>query len=595
VKGHTPLRILDPACGSGSFLIYAYQYLLDWHRDWYEKDIKQKGAAQAKKWRDEVYQGPGNHWYLTTREKKRILLNNIFGVDIDPQAVEVTKLNLLLKVLEGENRETLGTNLKLFQERALPDLSQNIKCGNSLVGSDFYRFLSGDQKDLFEADYEEKNKINVFDWENEFQEIISGGGFDAVIGNPPWVSAWTHKEDAVRDYLLRREKLLDAHWDFYLAFLLRSYALLAKSGIHGLVYPTSLLTEKYSAKIRQFLLENKLILSLSVFGEERVFAEVSRKTCLVFLNKLGKAKDIIVNHWEKESIHKTDTVAGEYFLRNKDFIISVNASASGFAIRDKILSRSIKVGNLFYVNYGAQISSKVKGAFSQDHLLSDKKKGNAKKCLRGDSINRYRISWDGTYLDYQPEIMYGPRHPKFFENEKIIVNKTSDRGYGIRAALDTHNFYCDQRNICLVPYEFLKNTNLRLEFKGYEQTLEREDPEFYLGLLNSKLMKYFFREFVASKNLQGEYSDVLPQMVRSLPVFDTGKVSGSCQVIVSKICEAVTKLNSFIKREKERGLAPQQLAQLQRQIDATDREIDRLVYELYGLTEEEIKIVEGAG
>ena len=85
-----------------------------------------------------LYAGPGGVWRLTTAERKRILLNNIYGVDIDAQAVEVTKLSLLLKVLEGENAETVASNLKLFKERALPDLGENIKCGNSLIGPDFY-------------------------------------------------------------------------------------------------------------------------------------------------------------------------------------------------------------------------------------------------------------------------------------------------------------------------------------------------------------------------------------------------------------------------------------------------------------------------
>ena len=125
------LRILDPACGSGSFLLGAYQYLLDYHRDWYQKDGLQKHTR-------EIYQGRGGQWYLTIQEKKRILLNNIYGVDIDPQAVEVTKLSLLLKVLEGENQDTLERQMRLFRERALPDLGSNIKCGNSLIGPDFY-------------------------------------------------------------------------------------------------------------------------------------------------------------------------------------------------------------------------------------------------------------------------------------------------------------------------------------------------------------------------------------------------------------------------------------------------------------------------
>ena len=192
--GKTPkqissLRILDPACGSGSFLLGAYQYLLDFHRDWYQKD----GPAKHTK---EIYQGYGGQWHLTTQEKKRILLNNIYGVDIDPQAVEVTKLSLLLKVMEGENQDTLERQMKLFKERALPDLGSNIKCGNSLIGPDFYSVGAGhDLPSLFvgaghvppSLNEEEIYRINPFDWQKEFPEIMKQGGFDAVIGNPPYV------------------------------------------------------------------------------------------------------------------------------------------------------------------------------------------------------------------------------------------------------------------------------------------------------------------------------------------------------------------------------------------------------------------------
>ncbi len=164
-----PFRILDPACGSGSFLLGAYQYLLDYHRDWYQKDGAQKHTK-------EIYQGRGGQWYLTIQEKKRILLNNIYGVDIDPQAVEVTKLSLLLKVMEGENQDTLERQMRLFKERALPDLGSNIKCGNSLIGPDFYQ---GKQMNLL--DNEEVYRINAFDWEKEFPEIMKRGGFDQPI------------------------------------------------------------------------------------------------------------------------------------------------------------------------------------------------------------------------------------------------------------------------------------------------------------------------------------------------------------------------------------------------------------------------------
>ncbi len=189
LKNKTPaqakkLRVLDPACGSGSFLLGAYQYLLRWYRDAY--------AGDAAKYKKLLYKDKADEWQLSTQEKKDILLSNIYGVDIDRQAVEVTKLSLLLKVLEGENKDTLENQMRLFQARALPDLSNNIKCGNSLIGTDFFH---GQNLDMFGRD--EMEKINAFDWESDagFGEIMRAGGFDAVIGNPPYVRQETLGEE----------------------------------------------------------------------------------------------------------------------------------------------------------------------------------------------------------------------------------------------------------------------------------------------------------------------------------------------------------------------------------------------------------------
>ena len=251
VRGKTPkevsdITILDPACGSGSFLRGAYQFLLNWHRDWYIEHlvpvIKEKGAtssevrallpparegAQRRGRRGAsgqhlpIYKAANgtdsrvrSDWRLTTAERKRILLNNIYGVDIDQQAVEVTKLSLLLKVLEDESEETVSRQLTLFAERALPSLHDNIKCGNSLVGSDIY-----DNLEVLPG-IEERKRINAFDWEREFAGVMQRGGFDVVVGNPPYVrqGRWgmssgmrssTMRSTTVADlYLLHREGCL---------------------------------------------------------------------------------------------------------------------------------------------------------------------------------------------------------------------------------------------------------------------------------------------------------------------------------------------------------------------------------------------------
>src|SRR6266498_4936583 len=160
LEGKTPkevarLKFLDPACGSGTFPLGAFQYLLDWHLKWY---LDHEPAKWMTGKNPAIYESKDGY-RLTTAKKKEILLNNIYAIDIDPQAVEVTKLSLLLKVLEGESNQTLNTQLRLFQERALPDLDRNIKCGNSLIDSNFY---SSPTLPLF--DEETQYRVNAFDW-----------------------------------------------------------------------------------------------------------------------------------------------------------------------------------------------------------------------------------------------------------------------------------------------------------------------------------------------------------------------------------------------------------------------------------------------
>ena len=163
-----------------------FQYLLDWYLSGYSHEPEKwsKGAAPQLY---QVSSRDGAHWKLTTSERKRILLDHIYGVDIDSQAVEVTKLSLLLKVLEGESEETIGKQLSMFRQRALPDLACNIKCGNSLIGPDFYTSPPAPQGSLPGFDLEEQYRINAFDWHKEFAGVFSSsGGFDIIIGNPPY-------------------------------------------------------------------------------------------------------------------------------------------------------------------------------------------------------------------------------------------------------------------------------------------------------------------------------------------------------------------------------------------------------------------------
>ncbi|MBN2250687.1 MAG: N-6 DNA methylase, partial [Candidatus Altiarchaeota archaeon] len=286
------IRILDPACGSGSFLLGAYRYLLDWHLDWYKGERERtgklptvplpKGRRKRKSDPYAIFQGQGGDWLLTTAEKKRILLNNIHGVDIDQQAVEVTKLSLLLRVLENENQDTLNRQLTLWRERALPDLGNNIKCGNSLIGPDY---LDGQLL----PDEEEIRRVNPFDWQAEFPEIFKAGGFDAVIGNPPWGALF---EEAELEYLRQNNNdIIVRMIDSFMYFVYKSSKVIKSCGNFGMILPDVLLYQTDNRKLREFLLNNFKIINILNIGN--VFDKVTRPSCILILEQ-GRSPEQIV-------------------------------------------------------------------------------------------------------------------------------------------------------------------------------------------------------------------------------------------------------------------------------------------------------------
>src|SRR5579862_2970791 len=209
-------RVLDMACGSGSFLLGAYQCLLDHCLDWYSEH-------KPDSFKKAVYKDSRDgHWRLTIEEKKRILTTHLFGVDIDHQAVEVTKLSLLLKVLEGETDQSFSMSQLPFGDRALPNLADNIKCGNSLIGQDYFAGK------MF-SDPEELKRVNPFDWMQGFPEAIKAGGFDCIIGNPPYIRIQTMKEWAPLEVEIYKELFRageTGNYDIYVVFVEQGLQLL---------------------------------------------------------------------------------------------------------------------------------------------------------------------------------------------------------------------------------------------------------------------------------------------------------------------------------------------------------------------------------
>ncbi len=282
LKGKTPrqaasIKILDPACGSGSFLLGAYQYLLDWHTDWYSKHTPGTWAAAKT---PAIYQVKGSGWKLTAAEKKRILLNNVHGVDIDPQAVEVTKLSLSLKVLEGESQESIVAQQGPLKERALPDLGRNIQCGNSLIGPDYF------EGNMF-ADEEERYRVNAFNWQAAFPQVLIAGGFDAVIGNPPYIRIQAMQEWAPTEVEFCKKKYTTASkgsCDVYMVFVEKGLSLLNKEGRLGFILPSQFFATDDGECLRKLIAEHHALFQLVDFGHLQVFEQAAMDTCLIFLS-----------------------------------------------------------------------------------------------------------------------------------------------------------------------------------------------------------------------------------------------------------------------------------------------------------------------
>ena len=632
IEGKTPkkiesLKILDPACGSGSFLIGAYQCLLDWHRDWYT-------AHDPEKWltgkRPAIYKPRAGEYRLTTPERKRILLNNIYGVDIDTQAVEVTKLSLLLKVLEGENEQSINNQLKLFHERALPDLGNNIKCGNSLVGTDFY---NNKQLSFEASDNEDRRRVNAFDWDGKdgFPEIINSGGFDAVIGNPPYIRIQAMKEWAPRqvDYFTTKYSAASVgNYDIYVVFVEKGLSVLNNKGIVGFILPHKIFNAKYGKPIRELILKGNNLREIVHFGDKQVFENATTYTCLLFLTK---------DKNDKCQFTKVDTLEnwrnGFSSLTSEILVSDINssewnfASGKGAALFHRLSEMQTKLGNIADMFVGLQTSADTVFLFKDCEIatssittVNSKELGKSvkietmllKPVVRSGEIGRYWAKPTAAVL-FPYEIVAGefklisenrmkndyPHAWEYLLSNRILL---SEREHGKFRNTGWYQLYPKNLNLweqkkIMTPYmttrltAFLDEVNLyfvNVTTGGFGLTMKQKSytPEFITGLLNSTLLNWYFKQ--VSTTFHGGYFAANKQYLTQLPIVKETpeNLNAGNLVILVQQMHNLYKQHNLAKTEQEK-------ATLSRQIDSTDRRIDQLVYELYGLTKEEIEIVEG--
>jgi len=634
LDGKTPnevakLRVLDPACGSGSFLLGAYQTLLDWHLKWYSEHEPEK---HTKGRQPKVFRGPGGDWRLTTSEKKRILLNNIYGVDIDPQAVEVTKLSLLLKVLEGENAETLGKSLRLFHERALPDLADNIKCGNSLIGPDFY-----EGKQLSLIDEEERYRINAFDWNTEFPHIFpsptgkahpspsprgrgqgEGSGFDAVIGNPPYV-----RQEALGEQKMYFQQMYDVFHgtaDLYVYFIERGVSLLRSGGLFCYIVADKWMRANYGRPIRKWLREQG-IEEVTDFGDQPVFRGPTTYPCILRIRKGPPAPS-----FSATQIRTLDFADLEEYVRSHSFRVDASKLDDGiWSLVDERTQRLLSK----LLQEGAPLGSHAKGCIhrgiltglnrafviddeTRESLVETDPSSNEliKPFLLGRDVRQYLQPSNGRYLILIPKgwtrVRSGDtRHPWewFKEEHPAIAGHLEPYAESAQRRYDKGEYWWELR-ACEYYGEFEKSKIIlpaisrtaaycldEVGFYSNDKTsIIVTDDLHLLAVLNSRVCDFVMHAISSTK--RGGYYEYKPMYLEQLPICAAADDSASTSSTdrLGEFAARMLKLHGDLQTAKtahDKNL-------IQRQIDATDKQIDQLVYELYGLTDKEIRIVEEA-
>lgn len=622
------LRILDPACGSGSFLIGAYQYLLDWHLKWYANNDPEKHAKGKE---PKIYRA-GDGWRLTAAERKRILTNNIFGVDIDAQAVEVSKLSLLLKVLEGETDESLNAQMKLFHERALPDLDGNIKCGNSLIGPDFF-------DGRLDLDEDERRRINAFDWQAEFPQVFKAGGFDAVIGNPPYIRIQTMKEWAPLEVEFYKERYLAAgkgNYDIYVVFVERGLQLLNTTGRLGFILPHKFFNAQYGEPLRGMVAAGEHLAQVVHFGHQQVFEAATTYTCLLFLDaaparicRFESVADLAA--WRTgEPMPAREVPAREIGGTEWNF----SAGGDG-GLRERLGKTPDTLGSVAHIFVGLQTSADK--VYVLEHLREAGTKQVVVRAADGTewqleriflrpflshvSLGRYERPRPSHWLIF-PYDLAGGRARLVAPAEIERRSPNTWRYLGVHAAALKKRGNASDLGARWYGYVYRKNLlafdvpKLVVQVISLAGRYTFDDTASYFtgggngpyygvrwrapanphslhylqGLLNSRLLDWLLHGI--STPFRGGYWSYGKRFIERLPIRLINFVNPADRARHDRMVALVRQMLQLHENLASAKTAHDKTL-LERQIVATDRQIDALVYELYGLTNDEIAIVEG--
>ena len=550
LKGKTPeeaakITIVDPACGAGVFLLGAYQFLRNWHEKHFGK--------------------------LTLTMRRKILTDNIFGVDIDPLAVEITKYCLSMMCSKGKDF-SMG-------------LDGNICCGNSLVGTDFYDLGLGEDVEQI---------VKPFNWHRAFPDVFKQGGFDCVIGNPPYVKKEHFSEETTG--------ALQAMWnyvaDLYVHFIFKDYELAKTDGLISLIVNDGFMGFKSTAKIRELFFANDLKGIVQCPAE--TFPQATIYTAIFVLCKRPSPNHIYETSRFVYEPEKTDKI----LVRNFKW---VNCGKVPYELSSHLVNNRFIIGNDFvpvfnkFIKFGKlkDICSVLDtgmhtGNCREKLLFKTKERNSLKKMLQGRQIKRYCFDWNSSNAKY-----------KWCDINYVPLNKLGIGRAGKKSKKKEYWHWCgDINNHSAAEKILLRQTDddliacyINKEKDGLyytDNTLHTVlsqngfSPKFILGLLNSRLVNRIYH-FISQERGKA-MAQVKTHVVESIPLPQLSLSQESDKITHDKIVHAVDQLLDIYP--KLPAVVFTERRRLEDKIAHFERRIDELVYQLYGLTAEEIAIVE---
>lgn len=560
------LTICDPACGSGAFLNQALDFLIAEHR--YIDEL------QANLFGDSL---------ILTDIEGSILENNLYGVDINDESIEIAKLSLWLRTAEPN--------------RKLTSLSNNLKSGNSLIDDPT---VAGEK---------------AFNWEQEFPHVFEKGGFDVIIGNPPYGATFNEIEKKhIREYFVSME----GDFDSYIYFLEKTLKLSKTDSQFGWIIPNNILNQKYGRKIRQLLLENTSISIILDLGSGIFESAVVPTVVLIYSKKTPNTQNPIKCNYQvvKEDFnYNSKIIFQSEFYDNDNFQFNLFTSFEEKKLLKKLDFQSVKLNSICELKIGIEATPN----FINDKPISE----FSKPLVRGRNFNKYSLYFeeDPKYIEYIREKLHRPREERLFlVDRKLLIRQTGDR---VISTIDNTKLYAWKSVFVILTNEEI----LKLEY--------------LLVILNSKTINFYYQKIVGEAGrtfaqVKGVNLDKLPikniSLIKQQPFVEMADKmlflnkdlqnfsSKFVKLLVSELAveDPSKKLQEwfkltfadFVKELKKKKIElslsqksewmdffeteKQKVNTIQAEIEATDKQIDQMVYNLYELTPEEIEIVENA-